>query len=154
MKSELNDYNIKLLTKDEIVNMLKQMKVGEKYNDILVLSVKWFSFLVPNNEYDPYNFSQEIEDSEENLETWSKIWEEINKPEFDFVWNNTLGKLPKNSQRWKNNHSKICPIKLLCPTFLAQSVVHDDETRDYYSDEIINKIMNINEKYGGIIDFC
>ena len=152
MKSELNEYKIKLLTKDEIIDRLKQMKVGEKYNDVLVLSVKWFSFLVPNNEYDPYNFSQEIEDSEENLETWLKIWEEINKPEFDFVWNNTLDRLSENSPRWKNNHSKICPIKI--ETLLVQSVVHDDGTRDYYSDEIINKIININEKYGGIIDFA
>ena len=152
MKSELNEYKIKLLTKDEIIDRLKQMKVGEKYNDVLVLSVKWFSFLVPNNEYDPYNFSQEIEDSEENLETWLKIWEEINKPEFDFVWNNTLGRLSENSPRWKNNHSKICPIKI--ETLLVKSVVHDDGTRDYYSDEIINKIININEKYGGIIDFA
>ena len=49
MKSELNEYKIKLLTKDEIIDRLKQMKVGEKYNDFLVLSVKWFRFLVPNN---------------------------------------------------------------------------------------------------------
>lgn len=30
MKSELNNYNIELLTKDEIIDRLKQMKVGEK----------------------------------------------------------------------------------------------------------------------------
>ena len=154
MKSELNGYKIKLLTNDEIVNRLKQMKVGEKYNDVLVLPMKWFSFLVPNDKYDPDNFSQEIEDSEENLETWSKIWEEINKPEFDFVWNNTLGKLPRNSENWKNNHGKICPVKRLGLEFVSQCVVHEDGTRDYYSDEIVNKIMNINKKYGGIIDFC
>lgn len=152
MKSELNDYNIELLTEDEIIDRLKQMKVGEKYNDVLVLPVKWFVFKVPNDEYDPDNFSQEIEDSEENLETWSRIWEEINKPEFDFVWNNTLNRLSENSQRWKNNHNKICPIKI--EILIVQSVDHDDGTRDYYSDEIVNKIMNIYEKYGGIIDFC
>ena len=45
------------------------MKVCEKYNDVLVLPIKWFSFLVPNDEYDPVIFSQEIENSEENLET-------------------------------------------------------------------------------------
>lgn len=153
-KTELNDYNIELLTKDEIVDRLKQMKVGEKYNDVLILPMKWFSFLVPNDKYDPDNFSQEIEDSEENLEAWSKIWEEINKPDFDFVWNNTLGRLPRNSERWKNNHGKICPVKQLGLEFISKCVVHDDGTRDYYSDEIINKIMNINEKYGGIINFC
>lgn len=133
-------YELKLLTKDEIVNRLKQMKVGEEYNDVIVLPVKLLSFLVPNNKYDPINFSQEIEDSEENLGAWSKIWEEIHKPEFDFVWNNTLGRLSENSPRWKNNHSKICPVKQLGLKFLSQCVVHEDETRDYYSDEIVNEL--------------
>jgi hypothetical protein len=152
MKSELNEYKIKLLTKDEIVDRLKQMKVGEEYNDVLVLPFKWLSFFVPNDEYDPDNFSQEIEDSEEKIDIFKNICEEIHKPEFDFVWNNTLGRLPENSQRWQNNHSKICSIKI--EILLVQSVVHEDGTRDYYSDEIVNKIMNINEKYGGIINFC
>lgn len=154
MKSELNEYNIKLLTKDEIVNRLKQMKVGEKYNGRIIDPMKLFAFTVPNDEYDPDNFSQEIEDSEEKIDILKNIWEEIHKPEFDFVWNNTLSRLPENSQRWQNNHSKICPIKQLGLVFAAQSVFHKDGTRDYYSDEIINKIMNINEKYDGIIDFC
>ena len=136
----------------EIVDRLKQMKVGETYNDVTVLPVKWLSFFVPNDEYDPDNFSQEIEDSEEKIDIFKNICEEIHKPEFDFVWNNTLGRLPENSQRWQNNHSKICSIKI--ETLLVQSVVHEDNTRDYYSEEIINKIMNINEKYVGIINFC
>lgn len=154
MKSELNEYKIKLLTKNDIVNRLKQMKVGEKYNGHIIDPMKLFVFQVPNNEYDPDNFSQEIEDSEEKIDILKNICEEIHKPEFDFVWNNTLDKLPRNSENWENNHSKICQIKQLGLVFAAQSIVHEDGTRDYYSDEIANKIMNINEKYGGIIDFC
>mgnify|MGYP003558419326 CR=1 FL=1 len=51
----------KALTIEEIGEKLKNMTVGEgKY-----LPISFVSFLVKNPNYDPTNFSQEIEDSEE-----------------------------------------------------------------------------------------
>ena len=50
MKSELNNYNIELLTKDEIIDRLKQMKVGEKYNDVGSFESDFTSSSL-NNEY-------------------------------------------------------------------------------------------------------
>ena len=54
---------IKTLTRDDVIERLKSMKVGE--NDIQ--PVHTFSFLVLNPDYDPESFSQEIEDSEREV---------------------------------------------------------------------------------------
>ena len=36
----------------------------------------------------------------------------------------------------------------------ASSITHEDGTRDYYSEEIVDKIVYWAEKNGAIIDFC
>ena len=60
-----------ILTKEEIINKLKAMEVGEGKE----MTVKIFHFLTPNPYYDTNTFSQEIEDSEEPV----NIIEEIKK---------------------------------------------------------------------------
>ena len=78
----------------------------------------------------------------------------MNRPEFDLVYRNTLSTLPSNSEKWTDNRSRICQFKLLPFRLKATSVTHDDGSRDYCSDEIIDKIMEVSKTYGGIFDFC
>jgi hypothetical protein len=135
----------KPLSKEEIIVRLKEM-TAEKVGPIKLLS-----FIVLNDNFDPYNFSQEIEDSEEFIDTWSLAMEEMKKPEFDFIWNNTIGKLPRNSEKWLDNHHKICYVKY--KTITVQCIVHEDGTRDYNSNENIDKVLKIQEQYKIIINF-
>lgn len=146
---KMNTKDFKPLTREEIIDKLKDMSAEiEKKGPYKVIS-----FLVLNDEYDPDNFSEEIENSEEHIDFWKLLNKEIHKPEFDFVWNNTLSRLPKNSERWQNNHTKNCYIKMLPFELYIQCVTHDDGTRDFISEEIVNKILKVQEKYK-IIDFC
>lgn len=140
---------IKVLSKEEIIQRLKDMVVDNEN----VYSWKWFSFIVMNPDYNPSEFSQEIEDSEEMIDEWAEVNKEMKKPEFDIVWHNTLSTLPRNSDKWLDNHSKICPVKTLYFNFLAQSITHENNVRNYYSDSILDKVMAVSEKYGGIVSF-
>lgn len=140
---------IKILSKEEIIQRLKDMVVDNEN----VYPWKWFSFIVMNPDYNPSEFSQEIEDSEERIDEWAEVNKEMKKPEFDIVWHNTLSTLPRNSDKWLDNHSKICPTKVLYFNFLAQSITHENNVRNYYSDSILDKVMTVSEKYRGIVDF-
>ena len=72
---------IKVLSKEEIIQHLKDMVVDNEN----VYPWKWFSFIVMNPDYNPSEFSQEIEDSEEMIDEWAEVNKEMKKPEFDIV---------------------------------------------------------------------
>ena len=138
-----------ILTKEEIIEKLKSMEVGEGKE----LPIKTMSFITLNPDYDPDNFSQEIEDSEERIDLWDEVKKEISKPEFDWVWNNTLSNIRKNSKKWYDNHSKMCELKQHPMVMYMCCVEHSDGTRNYYSEKNLQRILKFAEKYGGIINF-
>ena len=139
----------KALTIEEIGEKLKNMLVGEgKY-----LPITFVSFLVKNPDYDPTNFSQEIEDSEEEIDVLNEILVEMKKPGFDIIWNNTLYNIKTNSKCWCENHSKKCPIYFLSNGVILQSETHKNGVRDFYSEENINKIKTVLEEYNEIYGF-
>ena len=140
---------IKSLTIEEIGEKLKNMIVGEgKY-----LPIACISFLVKNPNYDPTNFSQEIEDSDEEFDVVNEILVELKKPGFDIIWNNTLQNVKTNSKRWSENHSKKCQITLIANRLFLQSEIHENGVRDFYSEDNINKIKTVLEEYNEIYDF-
>ena len=139
----------KALTIEEIGEKLKNMTVGEgKY-----LPFSLVSFLVKNPNYDPTNFSQEIEDSEEEVDVLNEMLTEMKKPGFDIIWNNTFCNIKHNSKRWRENHSKKCQVKLLLNWKILQSETHKTGVRDFYSEDNINKIKTVIEEYSEIYDF-
>lgn len=135
-----------ILTRQEIIDRLKQMSNQSKNWK----PIKYFGFIVVNNEYNPSEFSQEIEDSEQEIDTWKLVMEEIKRPGFDWITNNNISKLPKNSDKWLNNHLKICKVKFLPNEMLLSAITHGDGTRDYYSEEYVDKIMSV----GNVVSFC
>lgn len=138
----------KALTIEEIGEKLKNMMVGEgKY-----LPIIFVSFLVKNPNYDPTNFSQEIEDSEEEIDVLNEMLTEMKKPGFDIIWNNTLHNVKTNSKRWCENHSKKCQVHLLANWLILQSEIHENGIRDFYSEDNINKIKTVLEEYNEIYD--
>ncbi len=61
---------------------------------------QWY-MLIENKEYDPEGFNQEIEDKEEY------------KPFYDiFLDYKECYVISDNSDEWKTNHSKICPVRV------------------------------------------
>lgn len=138
-----------ILTKEEIINKLKAMEVGEGKE----MTVKIFHFLTPNPYYDPNTFSQEIEDSEEPVNIIEEIKKETSKPEFDCVWNNTISNIKTNSDKWQKNHTKICEVKLQADNIYMPCATHEDGTRNYYSEENLQRILELASKWGGIINF-
>jgi hypothetical protein len=148
------------LTHEQIREKLREMRVDTGK----CLPFKHFSFMVKNPNYDPDNFSQEIEDSEEEIDTMAEIWKESSKPDFDWVWNNTIGNIPKNSERWLDNHDKKCRFKLLGNVFLSSCSTHIITTtlssgesseamvRDYDNDFTMNKILEVEKEYGEIYE--
>ena len=139
----------KALTIEEIGEKLKNMIVGEgKY-----LPMCFVSFLVKNPNYDPTNFSQKIEDSEEEVDVLNEMLAEMKKPGFDIIWNNTLHNVKTNSKRWRENHSKKCQVHLLANWLILQSKTHKTGERDFYSEDNINKIKTVLKEYNEIYDF-
>lgn len=139
----------KALTIEEIGEKLKNMTVGEgKYLPFCLVS-----FLVKNPNYDPTNFSQEIEDSEEEIDVLNEILAEMKKPGFDIIWNNTLHNVKHNSKRWCENHSKKCQVKFLANRLILQSEIHKTGERNFYNEDNINKIKTVIEEYSEIYDF-
>ena len=145
-----SDKEIQPLSMDEIKDKLIKMEVGING----VLPVKFFGFIVKNPEYDPDNFSQEIEDSEIEVDIFNEINKKINEPDFDFIWNNTLDNIQLNSEQWKKNHIKKCQATFLHNRFAAQCIEHPDGIRNYYSEEIIDMIQEVLDEYKEIYDFC
>lgn len=140
---------IKPLTIKDIGEKLKNMTVGEgKY-----LPLCFVSFLVKEPNYDPTNFSQEIEDSEEAIDVLNEMLVESKKPGFDIIWNNTFHNIKANSKRWRENHSKKCQVRLLANWLILQSEMHENGVRDYYSEDNIRKIKVVLDEYGEIYDF-
>ncbi len=135
---------IKTLTRDDVIERLKNMKVGE--NDIKPVHI--FSFLVLNPDYDPESFSQEIEDSEREV-TLTELAEFLKRDD----WWYTPCDFKCNSEKWRKNHSKICPIKFLPSEIWGVSVcyrIDDSVVRDYYDEALVDRIMKIDN----IVDFC
>ena len=138
----------KALTIEEIGEKLKNMIVGEgRY-----LPMTFVSFLVKNPNYDPINFSQEIEDSEKEVDVLNEMLTEMKKPGFDIIWNNTLHNVKTNSKRWRENHSKKCQVHLLANWLILQSEMHETGERDFYCEDNINKIKIVLEEYNEIYD--
>ena len=139
----------KALTIEEIGEKLKNMTVGEgKY-----LPISYVSFLVKNPNYDPTNFSQEIEDSEKEVDMLNEMLAEMKKPGFDIIWNNTLHNVKTNSKRWRENHSKKCQVNLLSNWLILQSEIHKTGERNFYNEDNINKIKTVLKEYNEIYDF-
>lgn len=138
----------KALTIEEIGEKLRNMTVGEgKY-----LPISYVSFLVKNPNYDPTNFSQEIEDSEEEVDMLNEMLAEMKKPGFDIIWNNTLHNVKTNSKRWRENHSKKCQVNLLLNWLILQSEIHKTGERNFYNEDNINKIKTVLKEYNEIYD--
>ena len=138
----------KALTIEEIGEKLRNMTVGEgKY-----LPISYVSFLVKNPNYDPTNFSQEIEDSEEEVDVLNEMLSEMKKPGFDIIWNNTLHNVKTNSKRWRENHSKKCQVNLLSNWLILQSEIHKTGERNFYNEDNINKIKTVLKEYNEIYD--
>lgn len=138
----------KALTIEEIGEKLRNMTVGEgKY-----LPISYVSFLVKNPNYDPTNFSQEIEDSEEEVDVLNEMLAEMKKPGFDIIWNNTLHNVKTNSKRWRENHSKKCQVNLLSNWLILQSEIHKTGERNFYNEDNINKIKTVLKEYNEIYD--
>ena len=138
----------KALTIEEIGEKLRNMTVGEgKY-----LPISYVSFLVKNPNYDPTNFSQEIEDSEKEVDMLNEMLAEMKKPGFDIIWNNTLHNVKTNSKRWRENHSKKCQVNLLSNWLILQSEIHKTGERNFYNEDNINKIKTVLKEYNEIYD--
>ena len=135
----MKENDLHILTKEEIAQQLYSMEVidGKDY------PIKLLNFLVPNKNYDPDNFSQEIENSEE-----------------DFTYNDSIQILKnsnkivnrRNSKRWIDNHSKICKISIIPLAVYITAKKRENGRRDFCTEENINNIIKFSEQYGGIFE--
>ena len=131
---------LKELTRDEIIERLKLKEVGSTCsNGQPLLPLCMLYAIVDYPVYNPGNFVQEIEDSEVEINVFDEIKKQMSKPDFDFVWNNTIGECKKNSERWYKNHTKKCIVTTHCFGYVC-SECHKDGTRNYYTDEVMKKI--------------
>lgn len=133
------------MTINQIKQFFNERKVG--HNGVLPLCK--FACLVKNPNYDPEDFSQEIENSEVEINWFKEMKKKMNEPDFDFIWNNTLSSIPKNSQRWIDNHSKKCEATIVFTGF-CQSIARQDGTHDYCHEPVINEFQKILDEYGEI----
>lgn len=159
MENEIEQIKKKKLSHDEIREILRGMRVDLKK----ILPLRYFTLLVKNPDYDPDNFSQEIEDSEVEIDVFSEVKKEAKKEGVSWLlnWNRLLKKINNNSQKWKDNHTKSKYITILPCEFLAACVEHtitiDDgknvvttSIRDFDTDKVMEEIKKIENKYGEI----
>lgn len=134
--NRLNEF--KTLSKDEIINILENAPCYDHYVPLLL------NMLVYNKSYDPENFSQEIHDTEEDKrqEDFARFLKRTEEPDFNWVWNNDLGKIKKqNSQKWIENEAKITPLKIV-PTMVYTKKVDGKWTLNH--EDNINNITKHN----------
>lgn len=128
---------MKLLTREQIVEKLKNMMVdGDK-----IWRHKFFSVITPNPYYDPENYDPKLDGKVDYI---SPEESDIRIVHYASV---------KNYDEWWKNHTKICELKLWPNIFAAACINWTDGTRNYYSEEYVDKIINFCEEYGGVIDF-
>ena len=132
------------MTREQIVEKLKNMTVGGD-----ILPIKFFNVITPNPDYDPDTFDKELD----GIAVADYICPpDVNGDVFrvTHLTSEGLGK----ANEWRKNHSKICPLKYWAGIFLAPCINWEDGTRNYYSEEYVDKIIDFCEQYGGVIDFC
>lgn len=115
--------DIKIMTRDDVKEQLKNMKVG------IYKPLHYFNLLIVNPDYDPSAFSQEIEDSEKEIDVLSNCVEH-------------------NSEKWLQNHSKICKVKFVPNAIFGASVTYIEnghKVRNYCDEILINKIMDFGD---------
>lgn len=135
--------DIKPLTRKQIVEKLKNMVVGDN-----ILPVKFFNVITPNPDYDPENYEPKLDGKVDYIspeESDGQLMQSIRIVHYASDTNN---------YRWWKNHTKICPLKYWPGIFAAACINWTDGTRNYYSEEYVDKIINFCEEYGGVIDFC
>lgn len=130
---------MKLLTREQIVEKLKNMTVGGD-----ILPVKFFAVITPNPDYDPENYDPKLD---------GKV-DYISPEKSDGLIKRIVHYASDtNNERWRKNHTKICELTLWRNIFAATCISWEDGTRNYYSDEYVDKIIDFCEEYGGVIDF-
>lgn len=135
-----NDLHI--LTKEEIAQQLYSMEVD--------YPIRVLNFLVPNKNYDPDNFSHEIENSEEDFTYDDSIRILGGAIEDGLFGCKKVNR--RNSKQWLDNHSKICKISFMPMAVYIQAQRHENGRLDFCTEENINDIMKFSEQYGGIVE--
>ena len=131
--------DVKLLTREQIVEKLKNMTVSGD-----ILPVKFFSVITPNPDYDPENYGPKLD---------GKV-DYISPEKSDGLIKRIVHYASKqNANEWQKNHTKICELTLWRNIFAAKCINWEDGTRNYYSEEYVDKIIDFCKEYGGVIDF-
>lgn len=133
--------DVKPLTREQIVEKLKNMVVGDD-----ILPIKFFNAITLNPDYDPENFDKEL-DGIADYSSPPEIHYDV------FRCTHYVSEQAEATEWWKN-HTKICPLKYWAGIFAAACINWTDGTRNYYSEEYVDKIIDFCKEYGGVIDFC
>ena len=134
--------DVKPLTREQIVEKLKNMVVGDD-----ILPIKFFNAITPNPDYDPENFDKSIDGKPDSYVPFDELDESS-------LFRIKHYKVDTKAEKWLENHSKICPLKYWPGIFTAACINWTDGTRNYYSEAYVDKIIDFCEEYGGVIDFC
>lgn len=137
---------MKLLTREQIVEKLKNMVVGDD-----ILPIKFFHVITPNPEYDPENYDPKLDGEVDYISS-----EESDGHDGQLMQSMRIVHYASDAHNdeWWKNHTKICKLKLWPNIFATECINWTDGTRNYYSEEYVDKIIDFCEEYGGVIDFC
>lgn len=134
---------MKLLTREQILEKLKNMTVGGD-----ILPIKFFHVITPNPDYDPENYDPKLDGKVDYISPEESDGQLMQSMRIVHYASDT------NNDRWWNNHTKICELKLWVNIFAAECINWEDGTRNYYSEEYADNIIDFCKEYGGVIDFC
>lgn len=130
---------IKFLTREQIGEKLKKMEV----DDDKIWPHHYFGVITPNPDYDPENYDP----------TLDEMGDYMAQEESDGQLFRVVGDASDKSNEWWKNHTKICKLKMWPAIFLAACINWTDGTRNFYSEEYIDKIIDFSKEYGGVVDF-
>lgn len=114
---------------------------------------RYFSLLVPNPDYDPDGFSQEIEDSEVYRGRRAVVLfaaKGVDAFFMDSDYRNYIFSQSQNSAAWQRNHTKSCGLKMLWNAVLWPCV-NEGGRRHFGSAELAGRILEKASEYGGLV---
>ncbi len=138
----MKENDLHILTKEEIAQQLYSMEVD--------YPVRTLNFVVPSKNYDPDNFSQEIENSEENF-TYNDSIRILESAIAGGIFGCKIVNR-RNSKKWLDNHSKICKVSFIPMAVYITAKRHENGRLDFCTEENINDIIKFSEQYGGIVE--
>ena len=131
------------ITDDQIIEKLKNNPDNKPKTLMMFL-------IVPNPKYNPKDFLYKMEDLEKEIRMLKTSYNEMKKSDFDTILENTICNIKNKADKLRDGFNSTFDYKLIS---VSLTPTWHGNICNFYSDDNFKRILQIREKYGGIVDF-